>query len=322
MPRLITGAPGQRKFWHGYVDGTHLAVQFGKLGKPGDKQVKVFATAAQATSELAKLVKQKLAKGYVDGAFKLAIPGGPLVLVGVDDLPPNLDAMDADTEELVGEEGWLGLRWRGDYALGLEKRGGKYITGLVDRSSGKVVWRPFKPPIPAPATLTEWDVDMGASLAWAFDSTCKRFIIAEGAVAHVIDCKSGKRTTLPTGDEILSVAFVGDFAAALRTGAKANPLELYRHDGAWVLVKTLPCARHDAIQTFAAGNGLITTSETSGTTYLGFKNGDVRVLGKSDGAFNGYTFEKDGRSYFFHDQGFGEVLEIMHIGDAFNAAFR
>jgi predicted DNA-binding WGR domain protein len=113
MPRLIAGGSGHRKFWHGYVDGAALTVRFGGLGKRATTQVKKFPTAEKAESELAKLVKQKLSKGYEVDGWKESVRGGRLELVRIDDLPPMPERMEADTEEVVGEGGHLS-NWCGD----------------------------------------------------------------------------------------------------------------------------------------------------------------------------------------------------------------
>jgi predicted DNA-binding WGR domain protein/cell wall assembly regulator SMI1 len=66
MARLTCTEGGSNKFWEGTVDGDTLTVRFGKLGTAGQTQTKKFDDAAEAEKELAKLIKQKLAKGYIE----------------------------------------------------------------------------------------------------------------------------------------------------------------------------------------------------------------------------------------------------------------
>lgn len=57
---------GSNKFWEGTVEGNTLQVRFGKIGTAGQTKTTTFASAAEAEKELAKLIKQKRAKGYVE----------------------------------------------------------------------------------------------------------------------------------------------------------------------------------------------------------------------------------------------------------------
>jgi predicted DNA-binding WGR domain protein len=327
MPRLIAGGSGHRKLWHGYVDGASLTVRFGGLGKRATTQVKKFPTAEKAESELAKLVKQKLAKGYEIDGWKESVRGGRLELVRIDDLPPMPERMEADTEEVVGEAGHLS-NWSGDYALGFQQAGPRYITGLADRTSGRIVWRPFKPVI-SPG-LEEWDTNMERSFAWAFDSKGTRFIAETNGAVVVIDCERGKRTKVTEGgDPLLAVALCGEFAALLRKG-KTRKLELHHHaKGAWSLAKTLPCAKQDALESFASGEGLLITHRelpeggSARADFLCFRGADVRSLGSVPFGLPGAVFEKDGKSYITLDRwGQLEVVEIQHIAEAFDEAFK
>jgi predicted DNA-binding WGR domain protein/cell wall assembly regulator SMI1 len=66
MARLTCTEGGSNKFWEGTVNENTLTVRFGKVGTAGQTKTTKFADAAEAESELAKLTKQKLAKGYVE----------------------------------------------------------------------------------------------------------------------------------------------------------------------------------------------------------------------------------------------------------------
>jgi predicted DNA-binding WGR domain protein len=52
------------KFWEIGNRGTDVMVRFGRIGTNGQTQVKTLPNAAEAERRVAKLVAQKLAKGY------------------------------------------------------------------------------------------------------------------------------------------------------------------------------------------------------------------------------------------------------------------
>lgn len=52
------------KFWHVTVDGADLVVVFGRIGTDGQVSRKTYETPELARREAAKLIRQKLAKGY------------------------------------------------------------------------------------------------------------------------------------------------------------------------------------------------------------------------------------------------------------------
>ena len=52
------------KFWEVRVDDTTLTVCFGRIGTNGQTKEKAFASAAAATAEMAKVVREKTSKGY------------------------------------------------------------------------------------------------------------------------------------------------------------------------------------------------------------------------------------------------------------------
>jgi predicted DNA-binding WGR domain protein len=68
MAQLTCTDGGSNKFWEGTVDGDAVTVRFGKIGSDGQTKTTKFASAAEAEKELAKLIKQKLAKGYFEAA--------------------------------------------------------------------------------------------------------------------------------------------------------------------------------------------------------------------------------------------------------------
>ncbi len=66
MRRFTCTEGGSSKFWEAAVAGDTLTVRFGKLGTDGQTKAKDFADAAAADRELAKLIKEKTGKGYVE----------------------------------------------------------------------------------------------------------------------------------------------------------------------------------------------------------------------------------------------------------------
>ena len=55
-----------RKFWEIAVAGSAVTVRFGRIGAAGQTQQKLFADAATASRTAERLVREKLAKGYVE----------------------------------------------------------------------------------------------------------------------------------------------------------------------------------------------------------------------------------------------------------------
>jgi predicted DNA-binding WGR domain protein len=103
---LVDG--GSDKFWSIELSGASHEVHFGRAGTAGRRQVKSFASEAEAAKSHDKLVRDKLAKGYVEGS-----PGEPaaeeeevlppawreaLRLFGVDD-----DEIDSLAQETIEE---------------------------------------------------------------------------------------------------------------------------------------------------------------------------------------------------------------------------
>jgi predicted DNA-binding WGR domain protein/photosystem II stability/assembly factor-like uncharacterized protein len=82
---------GSRKFWEAEARGAELVVSWGRLGTAGRTQLKSFESAEKAEKELAKLVGQKLKKGYQEvgatpapaSAPSRALAGPPPAVAGV-----------------------------------------------------------------------------------------------------------------------------------------------------------------------------------------------------------------------------------------------
>lgn len=62
------------KFWEVDVSGKSFTVRYGPMGANGKTQTKSLATAAAARAEAGKLVRSKLAKGYVEVGAAAAEP--------------------------------------------------------------------------------------------------------------------------------------------------------------------------------------------------------------------------------------------------------
>jgi predicted DNA-binding WGR domain protein len=57
---------GSEKFWEIHQDGTSVTVHFGRIGTAGQTQVKELGTDTAAATHAAKLVAEKVKKGYVE----------------------------------------------------------------------------------------------------------------------------------------------------------------------------------------------------------------------------------------------------------------
>jgi len=55
-----------QKFWEISVAGTAFTVRFGRIGTSGQCQTKTFANEGKAKQEAARLIAEKLKKGYVE----------------------------------------------------------------------------------------------------------------------------------------------------------------------------------------------------------------------------------------------------------------
>ena len=60
------GVEESAKFWEVMQNGKGLHIHFGRIGTKGQEQDKSFDSAEAATAEMAKLVKSKIKKGYVE----------------------------------------------------------------------------------------------------------------------------------------------------------------------------------------------------------------------------------------------------------------
>ncbi|WP_177154663.1 DUF4132 domain-containing protein [Actinosynnema pretiosum] len=68
MERLEYVGGTSRKFWEGARDGLSVTVRWGRIGTSGQSRTKEFASERSARDHLAKLIAEKRAKGYSDGA--------------------------------------------------------------------------------------------------------------------------------------------------------------------------------------------------------------------------------------------------------------
>jgi uncharacterized protein (TIGR02996 family) len=86
---------GSNKFWNVELAGTRVTVTFGRAGTKGQTQVKEFADAAAARKAHDKLVKEKLAKGYVETTGGAPAAGSPLRQALEDALAADFDDVGA-----------------------------------------------------------------------------------------------------------------------------------------------------------------------------------------------------------------------------------
>lgn len=63
-----------RKFWEVSVSDASMTVRYGRIGADGTTQTKSFADATKAEAQAQKLVREKLAKGYVEAGSGSPIP--------------------------------------------------------------------------------------------------------------------------------------------------------------------------------------------------------------------------------------------------------
>jgi predicted DNA-binding WGR domain protein len=70
MPRYELSEGTSNKFWHIELNGSSFTTTYGRIGSTGQSTVKTFDSAAKAQAEYAKLIAEKVKKGYtlVDGA--------------------------------------------------------------------------------------------------------------------------------------------------------------------------------------------------------------------------------------------------------------
>ena len=54
------------KYWEITQVGKNVTVRFGKIGADGQLKVKEFETKEEAEAEVAKLIKEKTKKGYIE----------------------------------------------------------------------------------------------------------------------------------------------------------------------------------------------------------------------------------------------------------------
>jgi len=298
MPRLVAGGPGKRKVWHAWVNDCELTVRFGPMGKTQQEQTKSFDSPEKAKAELAKLVKQKLAKGYADAAWTFEFDSG-LRCREIVDLPLPVPPA------VLSEAGaWRETFWHGDHAMALERCGAdRYRAAVLDRATGAM-------------RLVEPAIE-GSSFPYGFDDARDRFIVATPTgAAWVVDCKSARAEEVaPAGAEVLAVALGRDYFAVLRRGT----LEITSRGAKHVVA----CGRQNKLFGFGGGLGLMLTwkkendswdgkswpgtfflgidgSAAGGTSQTRMADCAIRLLG-AFGLEHAYGYDLDGESYFKND---------------------
>jgi uncharacterized protein (TIGR02996 family) len=92
------------KFWNIELSGSSFTVAYGKIGTAGQTQTKSFATLEKAQAEHDKLVKEKLAKGYVETTSSASKSPRELLEEALR-ADPNDRAAHAAYADLLMEEG-------------------------------------------------------------------------------------------------------------------------------------------------------------------------------------------------------------------------
>jgi predicted DNA-binding WGR domain protein len=92
MKKHLTCQEGSsNKFWIGELSGTEVTTTWGKIGTDGQSKTKDFDDEEKAKKEFAKLLKEKLGKGYVEAS-------------GDDDEDDDEDDEDEDDEDEDDED--------------------------------------------------------------------------------------------------------------------------------------------------------------------------------------------------------------------------
>ncbi|MFO0687004.1 MAG: WGR domain-containing protein [Sandaracinus sp.] len=137
MRRFVHEAGGAAKFWQVSVEGTSLTVTFGRLGTAGQTKTKSFDTEAAATKEAARLVREKIGKGYVEAAAAPAVPA-PAALAAETKAAPAKppaasDLFGISARKLQGVAAKL-------TKPGADVRGLLHRAGIAHRDHGAAAW--------------------------------------------------------------------------------------------------------------------------------------------------------------------------------------
>ena len=109
MRRFEYVGGGSEKFWEIDRDGASVTVRFGRLGTNGQTQVKNLASGGAAEAHVAKLVAEKLKKGYVEGgAAAPPVVPAPQPEVRIAEPPPEVPGPDPDEDAWTVPAAW----WR------------------------------------------------------------------------------------------------------------------------------------------------------------------------------------------------------------------
>ena len=111
------------KFWNIQLDGSSHTVTYGRIGSAGQSATKEFGSEELARKDAEKLIKEKLAKGYLEGGTSQA-PGQLLAaafpsVIHKDEIQRNLGTfvgqrvVDYDREKPARSD--VAYRFRGDY---------------------------------------------------------------------------------------------------------------------------------------------------------------------------------------------------------------
>ncbi len=162
MTRLECRDDEHDKFWEGSVAGAVFTVRFGRIGTAGQVKAKKLANAEAAKNELEKVIRDKLAHGYVRAAGKEASPKKAPPPASAKKKTAKSDALLALAELLgpksakVAKQVALACKDPAAYKV-------KYAEALEDRNAED---DPVDPWLALVSALTGDDVELGCPLDW------------------------------------------------------------------------------------------------------------------------------------------------------------
>ncbi|MET8629621.1 DUF4132 domain-containing protein [Kitasatospora sp. NPDC004669] len=97
---------GSDKFWEAGVDGALVTVRYGRSGTDGREQSKEFPTSAEAQAHFAKVVTEKVRKGYREVSMGSVPAPQPMTPTAAAAVPGALDDAPVDEDVFVLPDAW------------------------------------------------------------------------------------------------------------------------------------------------------------------------------------------------------------------------
>jgi predicted DNA-binding WGR domain protein len=239
-------------------------------------------------------------------------------------------------------QGWYEDYWHGRHAFAMKyfegEPIGEYHAALLERSDDNPVIHDIAPAIVADNSV---DKDFNCRIPFAFDNDGQRLLVCGARDLAVV----GEQITLPGDGSVFAVttasaqgvlvregsadvealAWVGDLAAVLRPGKKANLVEFYAQGkGGWKLHRTVACAKCNLLLGIAGDRVLAFTSKKKSpkakTYFVAARGEDLRLIGAVDGILKDAVTGPDGRC-FVEEPG-EKWSEIVGLEEAIADAFR